>query len=113
MGCVDGHALDGRTVQIKATQDVKSGPSYTPGKPADHLKFVWLDFEGIVKRGAHILYKAPEEPLRSLIRKTAEHWKFTITLKRAQDAKLRDNNAPSPPVRTRAPRLLARWVVPP
>ncbi|WP_412549864.1 DUF6998 domain-containing protein [Sinorhizobium meliloti] len=55
VGCVDGHALDGRTVQIKATQDVKSGPSYTPGKHADHLIFVWLDFEGIVKRRSHPL----------------------------------------------------------
>lgn len=94
-GGVDGRALDGRTVQIKATQDVKSGPSYTPGKPANHLIFVWLDFGGIVKRGAHVLYNGPEEAVRSLIRKSAEDWKFTITLRRGEvralDAKLSDD----------------------
>lgn len=59
---VDGHATDGRSVQIKATGLANGGPAFTPGEGvADHLIFVRIDFkDGKVA----VLYNGPEAPVR-------------------------------------------------
>lgn len=62
---VDGHAADGRSVQIKATGRANSGPAFTPGEGyADHLIFLRLDFANA--RGT-VAYNGPEAPVRSLL----------------------------------------------
>lgn len=62
---VDGHAADGRSVQIKATGLAKAGPAFTPGEGvADHLVFVRIDF---VAGTAAVLYNGPEAPIRQLL----------------------------------------------
>lgn len=62
---VDGHAADGRTVQIKTTGLATSGPAFTPGEGvSDHLIFLRVDF----KAGeASILYNGPEAPIRQYL----------------------------------------------
>ncbi|MEC5383096.1 hypothetical protein VSX64_19910 [Aurantimonas sp. C2-6-R+9] len=62
---VDGHATDGRSVQIKATGLPKAGPAFTPGEGiADHLIFVRIDFGA---GNAVVLYNGPEAPVRLLL----------------------------------------------
>ncbi|MBB3148773.1 hypothetical protein FHS21_005221 [Phyllobacterium trifolii] len=62
---VDGHAVDGRSVQIKATGLAKAGPAFTPGEGiADHLIFVRIDFAA---GNATVLYNGPEAPVRRLL----------------------------------------------
>jgi len=64
---VDGHARNGRSVQIKATGKSNGGPAFTPGEGvAEHLLFLRLDF----KRGiATVVYNGPEAPIRRLLPK--------------------------------------------
>lgn len=60
---IDGHAADGRSVQVKATGLATKGPAFTPGEgSADHLIFLRLDFAS--GTGA-VLYNGPEAPIRA------------------------------------------------
>jgi hypothetical protein len=60
---IDGHAADGRSVQVKATGLATKGPAFTPGEGfADHLIFLRLDFSS--GSGA-VLYNGPEAPIRA------------------------------------------------
>jgi hypothetical protein len=62
---VDGHAKDGRSVQVKATGLLSKGPAFTPGEGrADHLIFLRLDFKSAT---GTIGYNGPEEPVRLLL----------------------------------------------
>ncbi|RWQ37805.1 MAG: hypothetical protein EOS21_21435 [Mesorhizobium sp.] len=62
---VDGHAADGRSVQIKATGRPNAGPAFTPGEGiADHLIFIRIDFAA---GNAAVLYNGPEGPVRRLL----------------------------------------------
>ena len=55
---VDGTAVDGRTVQVKAT-GTKRGPAFRPTKVgADHLLFFCIDFENGT---AEVVFNGPEE----------------------------------------------------
>jgi hypothetical protein len=55
---IDGTAVDGRTVQVKAT-GTKRGPAFRPTKVgADHLLFFCIDFEN---RTAEVVFNGPEE----------------------------------------------------
>jgi hypothetical protein len=73
---VDGEA-SGRTVQVKATQSDTAGPAFSRGEgTAEHLIFVWLDFEG---RHAHVIYDGPEKPVRAELPKEI---KWTVRLNR-------------------------------
>lgn len=87
---VDGHAADGRSVQIKATGLAKAGPAFTPGEGiADHLIFVRIDFGAGT---AAVLYNGPEAPMRQLLPPT---WSGTKVLRLAKvlalDATVRDD----------------------
>lgn len=60
---IDGHAPDGRSVQIKATGLLKGGPAFTPGEGvAEHLIFVRIDFS---EGRAVVIYNGPEAPVRA------------------------------------------------
>ncbi len=62
---VDGHAADGRSVQIKATGFQRGGPAFTPGEGvADHLIFVRIDFN---EGRAVVLYNGPEAFVRECL----------------------------------------------
>jgi hypothetical protein len=62
---VDGHARDGRSVQVKATGSSSKGPAFTPGEGrADHLIFLQLDFANAT---GTVAYNGPEDPIRSLL----------------------------------------------
>ncbi|WP_448538375.1 DUF6998 domain-containing protein [Sphingobium yanoikuyae] len=55
---IDGHAPDGRTVQVKAT-GTKGGPAFRPTETrADHLLFFCLDFENGT---GEVAYNGPEK----------------------------------------------------
>ncbi|WP_370175269.1 DUF6998 domain-containing protein [Sphingobium abikonense] len=55
---IDGHAPDGRTVQVKAT-GTKGGPAFRQTETrADHLLFFCLDFENGT---GEVAYNGPEE----------------------------------------------------
>ncbi|MGR9247038.1 DUF6998 domain-containing protein [Rhizobium leguminosarum] len=86
---VDGHAQDGRSVQIKATGLKKSGPAFTPGDIADHLIFVRIDFD---LGNAKVLYNGPEAPVRRFL---PAAWSGTRTARLSQvlvaDAALTDD----------------------
>lgn len=59
-----------KTVQIKATARLKSGPAFTPGKGfADYLLFFRIDFDA---NTASVLYNGPEAPIRALL--PNENW---------------------------------------
>lgn len=62
---VDGHAPDGRSVQVKATGRTQAGPAYSSGEGvADHLLFFRFNFE----RGtAEVAYNGPEAPIREML----------------------------------------------
>lgn len=62
---VDGHASDGRSVQVKATGLPTKGPAFTPGEGiADHLIFLRLDFANAT---GTVAYNGPEVPIRELL----------------------------------------------
>jgi hypothetical protein len=62
---VDGHARDGRSVQVKASGSASKGPAFTPGEGrADHLIFLQLDFENA---SGNVAYNGPEGPIRGLL----------------------------------------------
>ena len=59
---VDGHAPDGRSVQVKATGLPSAGPAFTPGEGfADHLIFLRLNFAAAT---GSVAYNGPEAPIR-------------------------------------------------
>lgn len=65
---VDGHAADGRSVQIKATGRSNAGPTFTPGRGiADHLMFIRINFGS---GSAVILYNGPEALVRKRLPST-------------------------------------------
>lgn len=62
---VDGHAPDGRSVQVKATGLPGAGPAFSPGEGiADHLIFLRLDFATAT---GVVAYNGPEAPIRRLL----------------------------------------------
>ncbi|MEJ1961017.1 MAG: hypothetical protein WDO56_05500 [Gammaproteobacteria bacterium] len=62
---VDGHAPDGRSVQVKSTGSSFKGPAFTPGEGrADHLIFLRLDFD---RATGAVVYNGPEAPIRRLL----------------------------------------------
>lgn len=62
---VDGHAVDGRSVQVKATGLPTKGPAFTPGEGiADHLIFLRLNFANAT---GTVAYNGPEAPIRELL----------------------------------------------
>ena len=62
---VDGHAPDGRSVQVKATGLPTKGPAFTPGEGiADHLIFLRLNFATAT---GTVAYNGPEAPIRELL----------------------------------------------
>ncbi len=62
---VDGHAADGRSVQVKATGLPTKGPAFTPGEGiADHLIFLRLNF---ANANGTVAYNGPEAPIRNLL----------------------------------------------
>jgi len=70
---VDGHARDGRSVQIKSTISPRAGPAFTPGLGvSDHMIFVWINFPG---SQAKVLYNGPEANVRALL--PANDWSGT------------------------------------
>jgi len=72
---VDAHALDGRSVQIKATGSRKNGPAFNPGRSvADHLLFLRIDFS---TGFAEVAYNGPEAPVRDLLPRT---WTGTLVI---------------------------------
>lgn len=87
---VDGHASDGRCVQIKATGSAKAGPAFTPGEGiAQHLIFVRINFS---MGSAEVLYNGPEAPIRKLL---PAQWNGTKVLSLSKvvqlDSEVRDD----------------------
>lgn len=75
-GGVDALTRSGKTVQVKATGNPKSGPAFTPGKGrAEYLLFFAIDFQ---KNTASVIYNGPEAPVRALL--PAEGWSGTKVL---------------------------------
>ena len=65
-GGVDALAPDGRSVQVKATGDLRAGPAFTAGEGvADHLIFLRIDFASGI---ASVAYNGPEAPVRRLLK---------------------------------------------
>ncbi len=57
---IDGHALDGRSVQVKAT-GTSRGPAFRMvDTRADHLLFLVFDLENLK---GQVVYNGPEEPV--------------------------------------------------
>jgi len=76
-GGVDAVTRSGKTVQVKATGNPKSGPAFTPGKGcAEYLLFFAIDFEA---NTASVIYNGPEAPVRALL--PAEGWSGTKVLR--------------------------------
>jgi len=62
---VDGHAGDGRSVQVKCTGSASKGPAFAPGEgKADHFIFLRLDFKSAT---GTVTYYGPEAPIRKLL----------------------------------------------
>jgi len=75
-GGVDALTRSGKTVQVKATGNPKSGPAFTPGKGrAEYLLFFAIDFQA---NTASVIYNGPEAPVRTLL--PAEEWSGTKVL---------------------------------
>lgn len=90
-GGVDALTRSGRTVQVKATGNPKSGPAFTPGKGrAEYLLFFAIDFQA---NTASVIYNGPEAPVRALL--PAEGWSGTRVLPLPEMVKLAENVAPS------------------
>ena len=61
---IDGHASDGRSVQVKAT-GTNRGPAFRMvDTRADHLLFLVFDIENLT---GEIVYNGPEEPVIKLL----------------------------------------------
>lgn len=76
-GGVDATAPDRRTVQVKATGDLKAGPAFTAGEEvADHLLFLQIDFSAGI---ASVAYNGPEAPVRAMLKQPIK-WTQRIRL---------------------------------
>lgn len=76
-GGVDALTRSGKTVQVKATGNPKSGPAFTPGKGrAEYLLFFAIDFQA---NTASVIYNGPEAPVRTLL--PAAGWSGTKVLR--------------------------------
>jgi hypothetical protein len=90
-GGVDALTRSGKTVQVKATGNPKSGPAFTPGKGrAEYLLFFAIDFQA---NTASVIYNGPEAPVRALL--PTEGWSSTKVLPLLEMVKLAKNVAPS------------------
>jgi hypothetical protein len=90
-GGVDALTRSGKTVQVKATGNPKSGPAFTPGKGrAEYLLFFAIDFES---HTASVIYNGPEAPVRALL--PAEGWSGTKVLRLPDLVRLAKSVAPS------------------
>jgi hypothetical protein len=57
---IDGYAVDGRSVQVKAS-GTRRGPAFRPTETrADHLLFFHFDYDGCA---GEVVYNGPEEPV--------------------------------------------------
>ncbi|WGS55074.1 hypothetical protein LFL96_36980 (plasmid) [Paraburkholderia sp. D15] len=78
-GGVDLLTKQEKTVQVKATGKLKTGPAFTPGRGrADYLLFFAIDFE---KNTAAVIYNGPEARVRELL--PAQGWTGTHVLRLA------------------------------
>lgn len=90
-GGVDALTRSGKTVQVKATGNLKSGPAFTPGKGrAEYLLFFAIDFQA---NSASVIYNGPEAPVRALL--PAAGWSGTKVLPLPEIVRLAKNVAPS------------------
>jgi len=90
-GGVDAVTRSGKTVQVKATGNPKSGPAFTPGKGrAEYLLFFAIDFE---ENTASVIYNGPEAPVRALL--PAEGWSGTKILRLPEMVRLAKSVATS------------------
>lgn len=90
-GGVDAITSTGKTVQVKATGNPKSGPAFTPGKGcADYLLFFAINFEA---NTASVIYNGPEAPVRALL--PTQGWAGTKVIPLADMHRLAKNIAPS------------------
>jgi hypothetical protein len=90
-GGVDAITPTGKTVQVKATGNPKSGPAFTPGRDcADYLLFFAINFEA---NTASVIYNGPEAPVRALL--PAQGWAGTKVIPLADMHRLAKNVAPS------------------
>jgi hypothetical protein len=90
-GGVDAITPTGKTVQVKATGNPKSGPAFTPGRGcADYLLFFAINFEA---NTASVIYNGPEAPVRALL--PAQGWPGTKVIPLADMHRLAKNVAPS------------------
>lgn len=87
---IDGHAPDGRSVQVKAT-GTNRGPAFRMvDTRADHLLFLVFDLENLK---GEIVYNGPEEPVIKLL-PTAWIGQKTVSMVqiRRADAMVHDDN---------------------
>jgi hypothetical protein len=90
-GGVDALTRSGKTVQVKATGNPKSGPAFTPGKgSAEYLLFFAIDFQ---ENTASVIYNGPEASVRALL--PAEGWSGTKVLPLPEMVRLAKAVAPS------------------
>ncbi|MCD2515520.1 hypothetical protein LQ564_04255 [Massilia sp. G4R7] len=90
-GGVDAITPTGKTVQVKATGNPKSGPAFTPGRGcADYLLFFAINFEA---NTASVIYNGPEAPVRALL--PSQGWAGTKVIPLADMHRLAKNVAPS------------------
>jgi hypothetical protein len=98
-GGVDALTRSGKTVQVKATGNPKSGPAFTPGRGrAEYLLFFAIDFKA---NTASVIYNGPEAPVRALL--PVEDWSGTKVLPLAEVVRLAKNVASSDRITYTAP----------
>lgn len=90
-GGVDAITRTGKTVQVKATGNPRSGPAFTPGKGcADYLLFFAINFDA---NTVSVIYNGPEAPVRALL--PAPGWTGTKVIPLADMHRRAKNVAPS------------------
>lgn len=75
---IDGHAPDGRTVQVKATGTGRGPVFRMIGERAEHLLFFDLDFD---EGGGTVVYNGPEAPVIDCL---PEEWRWQRGVSRAR-----------------------------
>lgn len=90
---IDGHSVDGSSIQVKATGTDKGGPAFRridEGNRADFLLFFRLDFES---GKVEVAFNGPE---RLALAELPDGWKgqraLTLNQIRKADAKVRDED---------------------
>ncbi|WP_084356154.1 DUF6998 domain-containing protein [Novosphingobium lentum] len=61
---IDGHARDGRSVQVKASGTRRGAPFRLVETCADHLLFFHFEYDQCV---GEVIYNGPEEPVRQTL----------------------------------------------